>query len=115
MTTKSPITCHILDTQFGKPAINVAVSLSRLTDGNALELATGVTDTDGRCTTLLPPGNLQPGTYKMTFLTKPYFDATDRETFFPLVEIIFNLNNPEQHYHIPLLLSAFSYTTYRGS
>ncbi|KAG8805399.1 hypothetical protein FRC19_007906, partial [Serendipita sp. 401] len=95
-----------------------------------------VTDEDGRCTTLLAPQVLPAGVYKMTFETKPYFERTNRETFFPVVEvryegrlalpphcdnsfqtlqIIFDLKNPEQHYHIPLLLSAFSYTTYRGS
>jgi 5-hydroxyisourate hydrolase len=79
----------------------------------------------------MQPQSLPAGTYKMIFATKPYFEASNRETFFPFVEvnaiplvvechsccpqIIFDLKYPEQHYHIPLLLSAFSYTTYRGS
>ncbi|CAG7853962.1 5-hydroxyisourate hydrolase {ECO:0000256/RuleBase:RU361270} Short=HIU hydrolase {ECO:0000256/RuleBase:RU361270}; Short=HIUHase {ECO:0000256/RuleBase:RU361270}; {ECO:0000256/RuleBase:RU361270} [Serendipita indica DSM 11827] len=117
MSARSPVTCHILDTQFGKPAANVAVTLFRLEGGGSSfnSLAESVTDADGRCTTLLPPQTLMAGTYKMHFATKSYFESTGRETFFPFVEIVFDLKNPDQHYHIPLLLSAFSYTTYRGS
>ncbi|PVF96071.1 Hydroxyisourate hydrolase [Serendipita vermifera] len=117
MSAKSPVTCHVLDTQFGKPAAGINVILSRAEeDGTSFSaMATGATDADGRCTTLLPPQNLPAGIYKMTFATKPYFTETNRDTFFPVVEIIFDLKDPEQHYHIPLLLSPFSYTTYRGS
>ncbi|KAG8842320.1 hypothetical protein FRB91_004265 [Serendipita sp. 411] len=117
MAARSPVTCHVLDTQYGKPASNVPVILGRMDQGGSSfsTLAQGVTDEDGRCTTLLAPQVLPAGVYKMTFETKPYFERTNRETFFPVVEIIFDLKNPEQHYHIPLLLSAFSYTTYRGS
>ncbi|CAG8602419.1 14298_t:CDS:2, partial [Acaulospora colombiana] len=101
----------VLDTQSGKPAVGVEVIISRA-EGNGTSfsaMATGTTDADGRCTTLLPPQTLSAGIYKMTFATKAYFAETNRDTFFPAVE------HPEQHYHIPLLLSPFSYTTYRGS
>lgn len=87
-----------------------------------------VTNADGRCADLLDPTlRLAPGIYKMTFMTGPYFLAAGVDTFYPLVEvslkddarltpeITFAYSNPEQHYHIPLLLSPFSYTTYRGS
>lgn len=87
------------------------------------------TDVDGRCSTLLAPGRqVSPGMYKMTFFTDPYFNAKGISSFYPLVEvsprqgicirliqITFKYTNPEQHYHIPLLISPFSYTTYRGS
>ncbi|KIM31891.1 hypothetical protein M408DRAFT_21091 [Serendipita vermifera MAFF 305830] len=117
MATKAPVTCHVLDTQTGKPAANVQVTLSKMdnTGASFSSLAQGITDADGRCTNIMEPQALPVGTYKMTFATKPYFEASNRETFFPFVEIIFDLKYPEQHYHIPLLLSAFSYTTYRGS
>ena len=94
-----------------------------------------VTDGDGRCSTLLPSSpRLEAGIYKMTFNTGEYFTASNRDTFYPVVEvrdcisafafyvqsfttpqITFHLAKPEEHYHIPLLLSPWSYTTYRGS
>ncbi|TXT07108.1 hypothetical protein VHUM_03278 [Vanrija humicola] len=101
----------------GRPAQGVAVRLSSLSEHNSPQaLANGVTDADGRCSTLLD-GNtlLKPGLYRMTFLTQEYFIARGVETFYPVVEITFNYVDPSQHYHVPLLMSPFSYTTYRGS
>ncbi|KAG9004769.1 hypothetical protein FRB94_002086 [Tulasnella sp. JGI-2019a] len=115
---RSPITCHILDASLGKPAAGVAVSLEVLPSegGSFNQLAQGATDGDGRCSTLLSPSvRLGVGTYKMIFQTGVYFAGSNRETFYPVVEIIFHLASPDQHYHIPLLLSPWSYTTYRGS
>ncbi|QRV83331.1 5-hydroxyisourate hydrolase [Ceratobasidium sp. AG-Ba] len=114
--TKSPVTCHVLDSTLGKPATGVNVQLEVM-DGSAFTtLALGQTDSDGRCTTLLPPEpRLQTGIYKMIFRTGEYFERDSRDTFYPVVEIIFHLAKPEEHYHIPLLLSPWSYTTYRGS
>ncbi|RSH79616.1 uncharacterized protein EHS24_009267 [Apiotrichum porosum] len=112
--SKSPITCHVLDASRGKPAAGVLVELHR--PDNEVPIATGVTDADGRCTTLLPHGfHLDPGAYKMTFKVGEYFAAAKVDTFYPFVEITFNYSDPSQHYHIPLLLSPFSYSTYRGS
>ncbi|KAL7421190.1 hypothetical protein Q5752_004075 [Cryptotrichosporon argae] len=118
--SKSPITCHVLDASVGRPAAGIAVVLSALSaSGSSFSpsvLAEGVTDADGRCTTLLDPAfKPAPGVYRMTFRTGAYFEKMGTETFYPFVEITFNYANPEQHYHIPLLLSPFSYTTYRGS
>ncbi|KAG2368871.1 transthyretin [Suillus spraguei] len=83
------------------------------------------TDADGRCLNLLPPrgsdeARLQDkqvgaGTYKIVFKTKEYFEKTGRKCFYPWVEITFEIENPEEHYHIPLLISPYSFTTYRGS
>ncbi|KZO96437.1 Hydroxyisourate hydrolase [Calocera viscosa TUFC12733] len=117
---RSPITCHVLDSVLGKPGSDIPVSVYRLTstsDGqpSSALLASGRTDADGRCTTLLPPGTLEVGTYKVCFDTGAYFAAGGRECFYPVVEITFFLKKPEEHYHIPLLLSPYSYTTYRGS
>ncbi|KDN52298.1 Hydroxyisourate hydrolase [Tilletiaria anomala UBC 951] len=119
--SKSPITCHVLDSTLGRPGKGVKVYLERLsstTGGAAAEkLAEGETDSDGRCTTLLvPETKLPPGAYRMRFETGAYFAKDGRPTFYPFVEVTFTLpNRPDQHYHIPLLLSPFSYTTYRGS
>ncbi|KAG7099611.1 hypothetical protein E1B28_001439 [Marasmius oreades] len=123
--SKSPITCHVLDTSIGRPVEGVAIRLQEFqpaSEEGAVEifspLAEGVTDSDGRCTNLLTPGGrelLRPGLYKIIFRTKEYFDKTERPSLYPWVEITFDLQNTAEHYHIPLLISPFSFTTYRGS
>ncbi|ORX39006.1 hypothetical protein BD324DRAFT_649101 [Kockovaella imperatae] len=124
--SKSPITCHVLDSSIGKPAQGVACTLECLSldplDDSVTSaalpstLASGVTDADGRCSSLLEPTfQVAKGVYKMVFQTGAYFESRGVETFFPVVEITFRFSNPDQHYHVPLLLSPFSYTTYRGS
>jgi len=114
---RSQVTCHVLDASLGKPASGVGVSLGKLGEvGSFTPLAEGITDYDGRCLTLLPSTvRLASGMYKIVFQTGIYFSGTTRETFYPIVEITFNLVHPEQHYHVPLLISPWSYTTYRGS
>ncbi|KAK8843425.1 hydroxyisourate hydrolase [Kwoniella newhampshirensis] len=125
--SRSPITCHVLDAAQGKPAAGVKVSLDILSltsqaSGQVASsevpktLASGVTNADGRCSDLLgAETQLQPGVYKMTFFSGEYFESIGTDTFYPLVEITFTYADPKQHYHIPLLISPFSYTTYRGS
>ncbi|WVQ81528.1 hydroxyisourate hydrolase [Cryptococcus sp. DSM 104549] len=121
--SKSPITCHVLDASQGKPAAGVKVALDVLSVTSPTEgfespktLATGATNSDGRCADLLGHETKLPaGIYKMTFYSGEYFEATRVKTFYPLVEITFSYSDPSQHYHIPLLISPFSYTTYRGS
>lgn len=113
---KSPVTCHVLDSTLGRPAANVDVQLEALDGSNFVKLASGQTDSDGRCTNLLPSEpRLSAGIYKMVFNTGEYFEKDKRDTFYPVVEIAFHLAKPDEHYHIPLLLSPWSYTTYRGS
>lgn len=107
---KSPITTHVLDTALGRPAAGIAIALSRI-DGS--EIARGVTNDDGRIADLVS-GSLAAGTYRMTFATGPYFEATGRPVFYPEVSVVFTIAAGE-HYHIPLLLSPFGYSTYRGS
>ena len=110
---KSPITTHVLDTARGCPAAGVAAVLERKTgDGSFEELARGVTDDDGRITDLLPPGSLRAGTYRMTFAVGVYQDGGG---FYPEVPVVFRVAAADQHYHVPLLLSPFGYSTYRGS
>ena len=110
---RSPITTHVLDTALGKPAAGVALVLERV-DGPSV-LARGVTDADGRVADLLAPGSLEAGTYRITFDTAAYFAATGRQSFYPSVSVVFEIRDPAQHYHVPLLLSPFGYSTYRGS
>ncbi len=111
----SQITTHILDTTKGKPALGVIIILYQGGNDEWKELARSVTNSDGRIPDLLGD-NVVPekGIYKMRFETKDYFDKEQVKTFYPYVEIIFEISS-EEHYHIPLLLNPFGYATYRGS
>lgn len=112
---RSPITTHILDVSLGRPAASVAVRLARQDGAAFVELASGVTDADGRVTTLLAPGSVERGTYRLSFDVGAYFAASERSTFYPSVDVVFVVEHPDQHHHVPLLLSPFGYSTYRGS
>lgn len=106
----SHVTTHVLDSSVGRPAVGVAVELQ---DHSGQTLATSVTDTDGRVTAL-GPDSLEPGPYRLVFATAPYFEATGTPTFYPRVTLDFTVADAA-HYHVPLLLSPFAYSTYRGS
>ena len=106
----SRVSTHILDTSTGRPASGVAVELSR----DSVVVASGLTDADGRVADLWQ-GALEAGSYRLHFAVADYFLETGRETFFPGVVIEFSVVDLEQHYHVPLLLSPFGYSTYRGS
>lgn len=113
---KSPITTHVLDTALGRPAAGIAVKLHQVTsDESVAEIGSGTTDADGRIADLLPADAQVSGTYRITFDTAAYFAATNRECFYPCVEVIFEVHSEGGHYHVPLLLSPFGYSTYRGS
>ena len=105
------ISAHILDALAGTPAREVAVRLQ--TDGGET-LGTAVTDADGRVGEL-GPDPLEPGDYRVVFATGAYFAARGQPTFYPSVTVSFTVVAGERHYHVPLLLSPYSYTTYRGS
>jgi 5-hydroxyisourate hydrolase len=110
------ISTHILDTALGRPATGVPITLARLTDGKWSSLNKATTDADGRCKHLLPANEaLQPGTYRVHFETLAYYNQHQLSGLYPYVEIVFTVTEDEQHYHIPLLLTANGYTTYRGS
>jgi 5-hydroxyisourate hydrolase len=113
----SPITTHVLDTANGRPAAGMAVALHFLAaDGNATELGRGETDADGRLRTLLPAGAaIAPGTYRLSFDTGGWYAARGESSFYPRVRILFSVSDPAAHYHVPLLLSPYGYSTYRGS
>ncbi|MCC9192047.1 hydroxyisourate hydrolase [Arthrobacter sp. zg-Y916] len=110
----SQITTHVLDTAAGRPAQGVHASLQVLGELDWRELAVGVTDSDGRITNL-GPERLQGGTYRIEFATGPYFEASGTPSFFPSVALTFVVAETGEHYHVPLLLSPFAYSTYRGS
>ena len=116
MTSKSPITTHILDVARGQPAAGVAVRLEQLESAGTWQLiGQGTTNADGRVTDLLLPGSLLAGQYRLIFATADYFAAQQISAFYPLVTIEFSVKSPAEHYHVPLLLSPFGYSTYRGS
>jgi len=111
----SQITTHILDTTLGKPAQGVAISLHHQKHDGWTQLTEGVTNTDGRIPNLLNKDTVLPiGVYKMRFEVQAYFDSLKVTAFYPFVEIVFNISSGE-HYHVPLLLNPFGYSTYRGS
>lgn len=111
----SHITTHILDTSTGKPAEGVAITLYRQQQDEWAPVGNGVTNADGRIADLLAQGIVLPkGQYKMRFEVAAYFERLDRKAFYPFVEIVFIIDSNE-HYHIPLLLNPYGYTTYRGS
>lgn len=111
----SQITTHILDTSLGKPAQGVTIVLYQGGNDEWSEFGRGKTNADGRLPDLLNTNDpVQPGIYKLRFETKDYFDQQHIATFYPYVEIIFDIQNTE-HYHVPLLLNPFGYSTYRGS
>jgi len=112
----SGITTHVLDTARGKPAEGVAITLEIHTEAGWLNLGNAATDPDGRARRLLPEGAaLMTGTYRIIFATGAYFRDLGIEGFYPEASIVFDVRDANQHYHVPLLLSPFGYSTYRGS
>lgn len=113
----SGITTHVLDTARGRPAAGVPVKLeSRGEGGGWRVVAKGVTDADGRLRDLLPEGSaLAAGDYRLTFDAGAYFAAQGAEGFYTEVLVAFVVRDAAAHYHVPLLLSPYGYTTYRGS
>lgn len=107
----STITTHVLDSARGRPAVDVEVRLESADSG---EIAVGRTDADGRIGDLGPDG-LAAGTYRLVFDTAGYFAATGQAAFYPEVVIAFTIADPTEHYHVPLLLAPYAYSTYRGS
>jgi 5-hydroxyisourate hydrolase len=113
----SAITTHVLDTARGRPAGGVRVSLEQV-DGKDqwARVGQGVTDTDGRLRTLMPESARPvPGLYRLLFDTRDYYAHLGIDAFFPFVTVTFEVADGADHYHLPLLLSPFGYTTYRGS
>ncbi|GAA2890460.1 hydroxyisourate hydrolase [Streptosporangium fragile] len=104
---RSSLSTHVLDAALGRPAAGVAVRLEK--DGRVL--AEGVTDADGR----IKGWSCGPGVHRLVFDTGAYFAAREVDAFYPRVSIDFTVRDPGEHHHVPLLLSPFAYSTYRGS
>jgi 5-hydroxyisourate hydrolase len=110
------ITTHVLDVARGRPAAGVRVALERSTGSDMWQVVgRGATDADGRLRSLSPNSDLPIGVYRIVFETRPYFDALDIRSFYPYVIVTFEVTAADGHYHVPLLVSPFGYSTYRGS
>ncbi len=108
----STLSTHVLDTALGRPAQGIRVTLERADD----LVGSGVTDAEGRVRDLHKKNApLSEGTYRLTFYVAEYFSKAGRESFFPEIVVDFRIGKGAEHYHVPLLLSPFGYSTYRGS
>lgn len=111
------LSSHILDITEGAPASDVQIRLSRMTaEGEWVMVEEKTTDRNGRISDFLKeePGKNDRGIYKLTYFTKPYFERKGQESFYPFIEVVFELRD-EHHYHVPITLSPFGYATYRGN
>lgn len=113
----STISTHVLDTSRGQPAAGITISLERLNAGEGwTPLSEAATDDDGRVKNfVLAEPNLGPGTYRLVFSVEKYFKELNQQTFYPEVSVAFLIEPGAKHYHVPLLISPFGYSTYRGS
>ncbi|XP_005183996.2 uncharacterized protein LOC101898496 [Musca domestica] len=115
MNNNRTISCHVLDTALGKAVANLPLTLYRQLDGGQWqELSQHSTNSDGRVGQLLDFKDFENGFYKLKFHVHNYFDSCKVSSFYPFVEIVIRCERG-QHYHVPLLLSPFGYTTYRGT
>jgi 5-hydroxyisourate hydrolase len=112
----NPLSVHVLNLQTGTPTAGIQVSLERQSGKAWQALAQGTTNEQGRIAELFPAGtSLQAGEYRVVFKTGDYYKGLNQETFFPEIPVVFQVKQTDQHYHIPLLLSPYGFSTYRGS
>ncbi|EJL92568.1 hydroxyisourate hydrolase [Pantoea sp. BIGb0393] len=115
-TTKNPLSVHVLNLQTGSPTSGIEVELDQKQNNNWVKLATGKTDSNGRISALFPEDKTaSAGSYRVVFKTGDYYKMSNQKTFFPEIPVEFNMESNGEHYHIPLLLSPFGYSTYRGN
>jgi len=121
-THADPLSTHILDTGTGMPARGVTINLYRMGGASSspdnpawMKVNSKLSNEDGRASAFLSWENFHPGTYKLHFNTGEYYAKTNTSTFYPFAEVVFEIRDPGCHYHVPLLLSPYSYSTYRGS
>jgi 5-hydroxyisourate hydrolase len=105
------LSTHVLDTAAGRPPIGLAIRLESAAGAGWVEVAAGITDADGRLRLPSPP----VGSHRLVFATGAWFFAADVESFYPQVCVEFTIRDPGEHHHVPLLLSPFGYSTYRGT
>jgi len=114
---KYQLSSHILDITRGEPASGVKIMLSKLNSKNEwVKIEEKITDKDGRIKEFLKEekGGNNKGIYKLTYFTKPYFDNLGQNSFYPFIDVVFEIQD-NNHYHVPITLSAYGYSTYRGS
>lgn len=112
----NPLSVHVLNLENGLPSAGVSVTLEQQVGDQWQALSEGVTNQQGRIAELFPANrSMTPGEYRVVFKTGDYYKKENRETFFPEVPVIFQVKQADQHYHIPLLLSPYGFSTYRGS
>ncbi|MFH2246054.1 hydroxyisourate hydrolase [Enterobacter sichuanensis] len=110
------LSVHVLDQQTGMPPSDVTVTLEKQEQDKWTQLASGKTDHDGRIKSLYPQDqDMQPGVYKVTFKTADYFHTKKLDSFFPEIPVLFTVTRTNEKLHIPLLLSQYGYSTYKGS
>ncbi|EAO0949132.1 hydroxyisourate hydrolase [Salmonella enterica subsp. enterica serovar Newport] len=113
---KNPVSVHVLNLQTGIPSEGVTVVLDKKEGDKWVKLNSAVTSQDGRINALYPDGKeIQPGDYRVTFETGKYYADHNEDTFFPEIPVIIHVPKAGEHYHVPLLLSQYGYSTYRGS
>jgi 5-hydroxyisourate hydrolase len=111
----SGLTTHVLDTAGGRPAAGMAVTVEARHGDGWTGVGGGVTDADGRVPGLVASGALRAGVHRLTFATGAWFEAAGVAGFYPEVTVVCRIEDPGAHYHVPLLLSPYGYSTYRGS
>jgi len=111
----SAITTHVLDISRGCPAAGLRVELLIQSGTEWKSIGTGLTDVNGRCNALMGGTKLEAGSYRLLFNAGAYYRERNTETFYSEIPIVFEILRTEAHYHVPLLLSPFGYSTYRGS
>ncbi|MBP9214350.1 MAG: hydroxyisourate hydrolase [Chitinophagaceae bacterium] len=110
------LSSHILDVSKGSPAKGVTIQLEKFNEQtkNWVLVDKKITDSNGRITNFLPTKNSNIGIFKLTYFTTEYFKRSNLESFYPFIEVVFQIKD-KQHYHVPITLSAFGYSTYRGN
>ena len=111
----SRLTSHVLDTSLGRPAAGVTVTLAQFQDGAWYDRATLTTDDDGRTGDFGAGGDISPATYRLRFALAEYHGGQGVTGFYPYADVVFVVRGAAEHYHVPLLVSPFGYSTYRGS
>ncbi|ORM61821.1 hydroxyisourate hydrolase [Pantoea rodasii] len=115
-SVKNPLSVHVLNLQTGLPTPGITVELDKKDKDGWIKLSTGVTDANGRITGLYPvEQKMQGGSYRVVFMTGAFYEKNHQKTFFPEIPVEFNMEENAGHYHIPLLLSPYGYSTYRGN
>lgn len=116
LAASNPLSVHVLNLENGLPSPGINVTLEKHVGQNWQPLAEGTTNEQGRIAELFPAKErFEAGEYRVVFKTGEYFKKTEHKTFFPEIPVIFEVKQTDQHYHIPLLLSPYGFSTYRGS